>query len=84
MTFGEHLVDGVNRLPAAPWRRTRPDRRLELRTWHVLAPDPPAGQTPGLARQIIERQLEGLEPAGEGLGVPRHTIEIASDFWNDK
>ena len=68
VAFGEHLVDGVNRLPVVPWRSTRPDRRLELWTWHVLPPDPPTGKTPGLARQIIERQLEGLEPAAEAFG----------------
>ena len=30
---------------------------------------PPAGETSGLARQIIERELEGLEPAGEACGI---------------
>ena len=45
------------------------ERRAELRAFHVLPPDPPAGETPGLARQIFERQLEGLEPAGDALGV---------------
>ena len=28
-----------------------------------------AHETPGLARQILERQLEGLEPPGEAFGI---------------
>ena len=47
----------------------RPERRFELRTLRVLPPKPPAGETPGLARQILERELEGLEPPGEGFGI---------------
>ena len=69
MAFGEHCIDLVNRLPAIAGRMARPERRLELRTLRVLPPDPPAGETPGLARQILERELEGMEPPGEGLGV---------------
>jgi hypothetical protein len=68
MAFDEHFIDFMNRLPAVAGRRTRPERRLELRTLHVLPPNPPAGETPGLSRQIIERQLEGLEPPGETFG----------------
>ena len=69
MAFDEHFIDLVNRLPAVAGWRTRPERRLELRTWHVLPSHPPAGETPGLARQILERQLEGLEPAAEARGI---------------
>ena len=68
VAFDEHFIDWVNRLPAVAGRRTRPERRLELRAWHGLPPHPPAGKTPGLARQILERQLEGLEPPGEAFG----------------
>ena len=69
MALGEHFIDLVNLLPPVAGRTARPERRPELRTWHVLPPHSPAGQTPGLARQIIERQLEGLEPAAETFGV---------------
>jgi len=68
MAFDEHLIDFVNRLPAVAGRMARPERRPELRTFCVLPPEPPAGETPGLARQILECQLEGLEPPGEAFG----------------
>jgi hypothetical protein len=68
VAFGKHFIDEVNRLPAVAGRRTRPERRFELRTWHGLPSHPPAGKTPGLARQIIDRQLEGLEPPAEAFG----------------
>ncbi len=64
MAFDEHFIDFVNRLSAIAGRMARPERRPELRTLRVLPPHPPAGETPGLARQILERELEGLEPAG--------------------
>jgi hypothetical protein len=69
MAFGEHLIDLVNRLPAVAGRMARPERRPELRILRALPPDPPARETPGLARQILERELEGLEPPGEGFGI---------------
>jgi hypothetical protein len=69
MAFDEYFIYFMNRLPAVAGRRTRPERRLELRTLRLLPPDPPAGETPGLARQILERELEGLEPPGETFGV---------------
>ena len=68
MAFGEHFIDCMNLFLAVAGRRTRPERRCELHTWRVLPPDPPAGETPGLARQILERQLEGLEPPAETPG----------------
>src|SRR3990170_7288522 len=68
MAFDEHLIDQVNRLPAVAGRTARPERRGELRTWCGLAPCPPAGETPGLARQIFEHGLEGLKPAAEAFG----------------
>jgi hypothetical protein len=71
MAFGEHLIDFVNRLPAVAGRMARPERRLELRALRVLPPDPPAGETPGLARKILERELEGLEPAGKARGIDK-------------
>ena len=69
MAFDEHLIDQVNRLPAMAGRTAWPERRSELRTWCLLPPHPPAGETPGLARQILECQLEGLEPAAEAFGI---------------
>ena len=54
MAFDEHFIDYVNGLPAVAGRRARPERRHEL--WLGLASRlcPPAGETPGLARQILE------------------------------
>jgi hypothetical protein len=69
MAVGENFIDWVNLPLAVAGRRTRSERRFELRTWHILSPYPPAGQTPGLARQIIECELKGLEPAGEASGI---------------
>ena len=69
MAFGEHLIDFVHRFPAVAGRMARPERRFELRSFCVLPPDPPAGETPGLARQILERELEGMEPPGEARGI---------------
>jgi hypothetical protein len=68
MAFGEHFIDLVNRLPAMAERMARPEWRLELRALRLLPPDPPTGETPGLARQIIERRLEGMEAPGEAPG----------------
>ncbi|HLA02828.1 MAG TPA: hypothetical protein VJ019_08705, partial [Aestuariivirga sp.] len=58
----------MNRFPAIAGWMARPERGLELRAWRVLPPDPPAGETPRLARQILERELEGLEPPSETFG----------------
>ncbi len=69
MAFDEDLIDFMNRLPAVAGRRTRPERRFELRSFCGLAPHPPAGETPGLARQILERELEGMEPPAEAFGI---------------
>ena len=68
MAFGEHFIDLVDRLPAVAGRMARPERRLELQTLHFLPPHPPAGETAGLARQILECELEGLEPLGKSRG----------------
>ena len=35
--------------------------------WHGLPSQPPAGHAPGLARQVIESELENLEPPAEAL-----------------
>ena len=78
MAFDEHFVDQVKGLPAVAGRMARPERRPELRAWRGLPPGPPAGQTPGLARQILKRQLEGLEPPGEAFG----THEAIGGRWN--
>src|SRR5688500_7871798 len=71
MAFDEYFIDQVKRLPAVAGRTARPERRGELRTWRLLPSCPPAGETPGLARQIIECQLEGLEPVGEAFGIDK-------------
>ena len=71
MAFGEHFIDLVNRFPAVAGRMARPQRRPELRALRVFPPDPPARETPGLARQILERQLEGLEPPAETPGIDK-------------
>src|SRR5687768_15109021 len=71
MAFDEYFIDQVNGLPAVAGRTGRSERRGELRTFCGLPSCPPAGQTPGLARQIIECQLEGLEPAGEAFGIDK-------------
>ena len=69
MAFDEHVIDFVNCLPPITGRMARPERRLELQTWRLLPSQPPAGETPGLARQILKREFEGLEPPGEALGI---------------
>ena len=68
MAFDEHFIDFVNRFPAIAGRMARPERRPELQSFCVLPPKPPARETPGLARQILERELEGLEPKAEARG----------------
>ena len=69
MAVGKDFIDFVNFSPAVSGRRTRPERRFELRAFHGFPPHPPAGHTPGLVRQIIECQLEGLEPARDAFGI---------------
>ena len=76
MAFREEIIDLVNRLLPVARRWAWPEWRFELRVFHVLPPDPPARHAPGLARQVIERQLEGLEPPAEALG-----IDQAIDRW---
>ena len=68
IAFDEHFIDFVNGLPAVARRMAGPERRQELQIWRSLSPLPPAGETPGLARQVLKRWLEGLEPPGETLG----------------
>ena len=65
MTFDKHLIDFVNRSLAMAGRTSWPERRPELQARHSPAPHPPAGETAGLARQIVQCRLEGLEPAAE-------------------
>ena len=71
MAFDENLIDFVIRLPAVAGRTAGPHRRLELQAWRFLPPHPPAGETPGLARQIRERGLEGLEPPAEAFCIDK-------------
>ncbi len=51
----------------------RPERRQELVVWRCLPPLLPAGETLGLARQIIERGFQGQEPSGQACGVDQAT-----------
>ena len=67
VALGEHFIDFVNLLLAMAGRLARAEWRCELHIWRVLPSHPPAGETPGLARQIVQRQLEGLEPPAETL-----------------
>ena len=69
MAIGEDFIDGMNWPLAVAGRRTRPQRRFELWAWLYLPPDPPAGHTPGLARQVVQSELEGMEPAAEALRI---------------
>src|SRR5436190_20539570 len=69
VAVGEDFINGVNLPLAAAGRWTGAERRLELWSFHGLAPHPPAGHTPGLARQVLERQFENLEPAAEACGI---------------
>ena len=63
----EHFIDLVNWLPAVAGRMARPERRLELRALAMFSRLTASGPAPGLARQVLKRELEGLEPAGEAL-----------------
>ena len=68
VAFGEDFIDFVSLLPPVAGRR--PGRSGDLNFGlFCLPPHPPAGHTPGLAGQIIEGQLEGLEPAGKAFGI---------------
>ena len=69
MALGEDFIDLVNGLLAVAGRTAGPERRFEFGAWHGLAPHPPAGHAPGLARQVIKCALEGLEPAAEAFGI---------------
>jgi hypothetical protein len=65
VAVGEDVIDLVNVALAAAGRRARAERRLEDRARHGFPPFPPAGEAFGLAGEIIEGRLEGLEPAVE-------------------
>ena len=58
----EHVVDRVDRPAPVAGRTTRPEWRLELQLRDLLPPCPQANETPRLTWQIVQRQLEGLEP----------------------
>jgi hypothetical protein len=49
----------------------RPERRQEFVAWRGFPPLLPAHKSLGLARQIIKRQLEGLEPPGKSLRIDK-------------
>ena len=69
MAVGEDFIDGMTMPLAVAGRRPGPERRFERWAWHGLPPDPPAGHAPGLARQVVEGELESLEPAGDAFGI---------------
>ena len=69
MAFNENFIDFVSGLPPVAGRVARPERRQELMIWRILAPELPAGEPPGLARKVIKRELQGLEPPGDAFGV---------------
>jgi len=65
MAVGEDLINGVYLPLAVAGRLARTERVSEDMAWHGRSSHSPAGHAPGLARQIIKRQLERLEPAAE-------------------
>ena len=71
VAVGEDFIDLVNVPLAVAGRRTGPERRLEYRAWHGLPPLPPAGHAPGLAREVVEGEFDGLEPAGNPFGIDK-------------
>ena len=77
VALDEHFIDFMNLLPAVAGRLARAERRCELHIWRVLPSHPPAGETPGLAQQIVQRQLEGLKPPAEA-----HGIDQAIGWWS--
>ena len=69
VALGEDSVDLVGMLSPVAGRLARPKRGFELGGFCRLPPRPPAGHAPGLARKIIQRQLEDMEPAAEAFGI---------------
>ena len=69
VAFGEDLVDFVDGLPAVAGRRAGPERHVDFGAPARPSAYPQAGHAPGLARQVIQCQLEGLEPAGDAFGI---------------
>ena len=76
VALAEQFIDFVNRPPAVARRTARPERRFEAGVWRRLLPHPPAGQAPGLARQVRKCGLKGLEPADN----PRRADHAISGF----
>lgn len=69
VAFDEHDIYFVYRFFAVARRTARPERKSEFGIFRRLAFQPPAGETLGLARQILEGELEGLDPPDESLGI---------------
>jgi hypothetical protein len=65
VAFPEHAIDLVNGLPAVARRMAGPERYEELVVWRGLPPLLPADKALGLARQVVESGLKGIEPAVE-------------------
>ena len=69
VAFDEHMIDVMDGLPAVAGSTAGTKRRGELRILHFLTPCPPASEALGLVGQILERQLHGIEPAAQALGI---------------
>ena len=55
LTFGEYLIDVVNFLPVMAGRIAGTHRRFEFQMLNILALEPQACETQGLAWKIFER-----------------------------
>jgi hypothetical protein len=68
VAFAQHVIDVVDGLGPVARGMARAERRDEYRTQRLLPfpPGPPLDKALGLAGQILERQLEGGEPPGQG------------------
>src|SRR3954467_10274967 len=71
VALAQHPVDLVPGLPSVAGRGTGAQGGSELRTFHPVAPGLPARQALGLAREVVERQLDGLKPAAKTPRVDR-------------
>ena len=60
MAFSEDVVDDVNRLSAVAGRRAWPERHPELWNFCAGLPQPPAGKTARLVRQVVKGPGEGM------------------------
>jgi hypothetical protein len=71
MALSQHPVDVVPGLLAITGRKAGTERRLEPEAWLGGPPGLPAGQTPGLAGQAVERHPDRFETAKKRPGIDR-------------